>query len=104
MIFKIGETGEHNVMRAGRFYGFLVSFWVMLVALRRRSLWAPFVVPFAPWWHPVRSLRPLVVAFGSFSLPSGSLAVFCMNFASFSIDFKRIFLCLAVTGGTPVLF
>ena len=47
--------------------------------------------PCAPWWCPL----------GSFSFPSGILGAFWMEFVPFSKEFKRIFPCLAVTGGIP---
>ena len=79
------------------------------------ALWAPFVVNFAPWWHPCRSLRPLVVSFGLLFGPFGHFGrIFCRFLLHFpwilivcsfvSMDFKRILLCLAVTGGIPSFF
>ena len=75
------------------------------------SLWAPLgrrwfhlssllhlggtrFAPYAPCWWPL----------GSFSFPSGILAAFRMDFVLFFKVFKRIFLCLAVSGGIPVFF
>ena len=48
------------------FGSILVTLWRPL-----GSLWAPTVVNFAPWWHPCRSLRPLVVSFGLLFGPFG---------------------------------
>ena len=93
------------------------TFWghfgSILVALWRPfgSLWVPLghrwfhlssllhlggtlFAPCAPCWWPL----------GSFSFPSGILAAFWMDFVAFSKEFKRIFPCLAVTGGIPSFF
>ena len=51
------------------------------------SLWGPFVVNFAPEWHPCRSLRPLVVSigllFGSFGYFGSIFRRFCCIFHGF---------------------
>ena len=91
----MGSFWEH-------FGGPLATFWVPLGSVGAPLV--PFVVPFAPWWDSLRSLRPLLVAFGLFSFPSGILAAFSMDFVAFPEEFKRIFLCLAVTGGIPRFF
>ena len=90
----------------------LRTFWVLFgnifVILSRPfgSLWGPLgrrwfhlssllhlggtlFAPCAPCWWPL----------GSFSFPSGMLAAFWIDFVAFSKEFKRIFPCLAVTGG-----
>ena len=51
----LGAFWEH-------FGGPLATFWVPLGSVGTPLV--PFVVPFAPWWDSLRSLRPLLVAFG----------------------------------------
>ena len=61
------------------FGSILVTLWRPL-----GSLWGPFVVNFAPEWHPCRSLRPLVVSFG---LLFGSFGYFGRIFRRFCCIF-----------------
>ena len=89
------------------------NFWVIV-----GTLWHPFGYLWAPlgraWFHLSSLLHlggtlfapcaPCWWPLGSFSFPSGILAAFWMDFVAFSKEFKRIFPCLAVTGGIPSFF
>ena len=101
MIFFQHGRGLHfeDILRSfwEHFGGPLATFWFPLGSVGAPLV--PFVVPFAPWWDSLRSLRPLLVAFGLLFVPFGHCIL--VGFYGIFQRFKRIFPCLAVTGGIP---